>query len=544
MLARHEGRVVLVAGAIPGERVRVARRARRRATSRGPPSVEVLEPSPDRREPPGDPACGGAATRTSRTTASSRSRPTSSPTRSGASARSRSRGRCRVRPSPEHGLSPARAAARATAARGLLPRRHARAVRRRRHGPAAAGDDDGAWTPRWPRSMRGWPTCDALIVAENVAATERVLHLEPRDGARLDDLAGSRAAAAWRHRRHDRRDTVTRRRSPGRARSPTRRRSCSATTRRSIPPTAWTRHATSFFQGNRFLTGALVRHVLEARARRSLRRSLRGRRTVRGRAGGARRARARGRRRPIERAPISRERRPLARIALRDATRARRGGRDACRWIRRPMSSSLDPPRTGVVAGRARRRDRLVARRASSTSRAIRRRSRATPRASSPPATRLDIDRRVRSVSEHAARRDGRGVRSVSVVRRARRDDEPVPGGAPLRRGRSNSVANSPVRQKFSGCHCTPTQKSASGFSIASMTPSGAVAETTNPGAAVFDGLMMPAVDRDAPVARARAASSIARHVSGLDRRRRARSRLAASRSSARGRSAAALGMS
>ncbi len=43
------------------------------------------------------------------------------------------------------------------------------------------------------------------------------------------------------------------------------------------------------------------------------------------------------------------------------------------------------------------------------------------------------------------------------------------------------SGANSPVRQKFSGCHCTPTQNSASGFSMASTTPSGAMAEETRP---------------------------------------------------------------
>jgi len=59
MLARHEGRVVLVAGAIPGERVRVrVERVSRDVTFAT--AVEILDPSPDRREPPGDPACGGA----------------------------------------------------------------------------------------------------------------------------------------------------------------------------------------------------------------------------------------------------------------------------------------------------------------------------------------------------------------------------------------------------------------------------------------------------------------------------------------------------
>lgn len=58
MIARHEGAVLLVAGGIPGERVqaRVTRAEKRVAFAE---VVRVLEPSPDRREPLGDPACGG-----------------------------------------------------------------------------------------------------------------------------------------------------------------------------------------------------------------------------------------------------------------------------------------------------------------------------------------------------------------------------------------------------------------------------------------------------------------------------------------------------
>src|SRR5262245_6671618 len=53
-------------------------------------------------------------------------------------------------------------------------------------------------------------------------------------------------------------------------------------------------------------------------------------------------------------------------------------------------------------------------------------------------------------------------------------------------RNPSNSGRNSPVRQKFSGCHWTPRQKRADGSSIASITPSGAVAETRNRSASFF----------------------------------------------------------
>jgi 23S rRNA (uracil1939-C5)-methyltransferase len=58
MIARHEGQVVLVAGAIPGERVEAAvdRVERRLAFAT---AVRVLEPSADRRAGHADPLCGG-----------------------------------------------------------------------------------------------------------------------------------------------------------------------------------------------------------------------------------------------------------------------------------------------------------------------------------------------------------------------------------------------------------------------------------------------------------------------------------------------------
>ncbi len=58
MIARHDGAIVLVAGAIPGERVtaRVERVQRRTVFAR---TVEVLEPSPDRVTADAGLACGG-----------------------------------------------------------------------------------------------------------------------------------------------------------------------------------------------------------------------------------------------------------------------------------------------------------------------------------------------------------------------------------------------------------------------------------------------------------------------------------------------------
>ena len=58
MIARHEGRVVLVAGGIPGERVQ----ARIRRVAKGmahADTVAIVEASPDRRAAFGDPLCGG-----------------------------------------------------------------------------------------------------------------------------------------------------------------------------------------------------------------------------------------------------------------------------------------------------------------------------------------------------------------------------------------------------------------------------------------------------------------------------------------------------
>lgn len=58
MLARHDGQVVLVQGGIPGERVR-ARIGRVEKQLAFAETVEVIEASADRRDPPMDLACGG-----------------------------------------------------------------------------------------------------------------------------------------------------------------------------------------------------------------------------------------------------------------------------------------------------------------------------------------------------------------------------------------------------------------------------------------------------------------------------------------------------
>ena len=58
MLARLDGQIVLVAGAIPGERL-CARLDSRRGGVLFATAVDIIEPSVDRRQPGDDPACGG-----------------------------------------------------------------------------------------------------------------------------------------------------------------------------------------------------------------------------------------------------------------------------------------------------------------------------------------------------------------------------------------------------------------------------------------------------------------------------------------------------
>jgi 23S rRNA (uracil1939-C5)-methyltransferase len=60
MIARHEGQVVLVAGAIPGERV-VADITRAERSVAYATAIDILEPDADRRPWPGDWTCGGAS---------------------------------------------------------------------------------------------------------------------------------------------------------------------------------------------------------------------------------------------------------------------------------------------------------------------------------------------------------------------------------------------------------------------------------------------------------------------------------------------------
>ena len=260
MLARHDGQVVFVAGTLPGERVR-ARIERTQRQVAWATTVEVLEASADRREPDSDPACGG---RSYAHIAYTRQRQLKGEIVADAFRRV---GRLpldttpAIEPSPESGYR----------LRARLHVRNGRAgfYREGTHVlcqagptgqmvPAATEAIDRLMAALGPRAA----DCEAVIVAENVAATERVAHLEPRDGARLEGLAGRLALPAGL--------TGVTATTSGRvvtlAGQPAVTDAAQDLFHGDSPIgrlPVWTRRASSFFQGNRFLTGALLRRVLD-----------------------------------------------------------------------------------------------------------------------------------------------------------------------------------------------------------------------------------------------------------------------------------------
>ena len=260
MLARLDGRVVFVAGAIPGERVR-ARVERANKQGMWARVTEILTASPDRREPTSDPACGIAYAYIAyprqlqlkgEVVADAFRRIAHLPLDSTPA----------VAPSEETGYR-------------LRARLHVRGSRLGffREGThdlcdaaptgqlhpdtvAAAGRVAAALGPRRAE-------CESMTVAENVAATERVFHLEPQPAARLEDLArrielppGVTGLT-----------TISGERLVTLAGSPSVTDTAGSLFHGRSPVgdlVVWTRKATSFFQGNRFLTGRLVERVLEA----------------------------------------------------------------------------------------------------------------------------------------------------------------------------------------------------------------------------------------------------------------------------------------
>jgi 23S rRNA (uracil1939-C5)-methyltransferase len=238
MIARVDGQVVLVAGALPGERVtaRVERVARAVAFA---DTVTVDEPSPDRRPPFPDPLCGGC-------TYSHVAYPRQLAIKQAVVADAFARighvalpGPVAIAASPEEGYR-------------MRARLH---VQGRRIGFFREGSHE-VCDARQTRQLLP-ATCDALDgvmavarslggivrgieLSENADATERVVHVdtvEPLDRRTLDALVSVAGLTAGPYVQ----DTIA------------------------IGERALTlrRHVRSFFQGNRFLLRDLVQHVVD-----------------------------------------------------------------------------------------------------------------------------------------------------------------------------------------------------------------------------------------------------------------------------------------
>jgi 23S rRNA (uracil1939-C5)-methyltransferase len=260
MLARLDGRVVFVAGAIPGERVR-ARVERANKQGMWARATEILAASPDRREPASDPACGIAYAYIAY------------PRQLQLKAELIVDAFRRIARLPLD-AAPAVMPSEETGYR-LRARLHLRGSRLGffREGThdlcdaAPTGQlhpDAVAAAHRMADALGSRRAeCESMTVAENVAATERAFHLAPQPAARLEDLARKIALPPG----------VTGLTTVAGQRLITLAGSASVTdTAASLfhgaspvgDLVAWTRKATSFFQGNRFLTGRLVRMVMEA----------------------------------------------------------------------------------------------------------------------------------------------------------------------------------------------------------------------------------------------------------------------------------------
>ena len=250
---------MLVGGAIPGERVR----ARVERTTRQviwAQAVEILEPSVDRREPIGDPACGGA-----RYSHIRYSRQLELKSEIVADAFRRI-GKMVIPRPPEVAAS----SERGYRLRARLHVKDARVgfVREGSHAICDAAltgqlHADTLAAVEWVSRALGsrLAECESLVVAENIAATERVVHLVPREAVHLDDLTltltdSSQLTGI---------STSVSGRAVVLAGAATVSDSAAQLFGANPPVDAsvvWARRAASFFQGNRFLVGPLLRHVL------------------------------------------------------------------------------------------------------------------------------------------------------------------------------------------------------------------------------------------------------------------------------------------
>jgi 23S rRNA (uracil1939-C5)-methyltransferase len=254
MLARHHGQVVLVWGAIPGERV-TARIDRTTKSVAFASTIDVLSPSPDRRTTAADPRCGGNVL-----------------AHIGYERQCRLKGEIirdafvrigrvplerdpEVIGSPERGY---RMRARLHVVNGRLG-----FYREETHDLCDAVqtgqllDTAGEWLSTAGEIIRaaGPDGVAGVEMTENIAGDERACHLDLRGGVRAADysalatgLVGVTAQTA---------DSPLVQTLAG-----TPHVTDVIQVRDDVPALRLRRHVRAFFQGNRFLIGSLVRHVL------------------------------------------------------------------------------------------------------------------------------------------------------------------------------------------------------------------------------------------------------------------------------------------
>ncbi|MBP8273031.1 MAG: class I SAM-dependent RNA methyltransferase [Acidobacteria bacterium] len=257
MLARHDGQVVFVHGALPGERVR-ARIERRQKQLLFADTVEVLEASPDRRAPVCDLACGGSSYAhihydrqrllkgeiIADAFARIAKQPLAGPVTVAASPEAAYRMRARVH--VEGGRW-------GFYREGTHTLCDAAATQQLRPDTCAAID---AFVAAQPALM---PRLTAITVSENVDATARILQLEPKEGAgRLKPIADLAVPGIHGVSAHE---------GPTLWGAQWIEDSSAAIWPAGAPferEMIWRRRPASFFQGNRFLLGALVNEVLRA----------------------------------------------------------------------------------------------------------------------------------------------------------------------------------------------------------------------------------------------------------------------------------------
>jgi 23S rRNA (uracil1939-C5)-methyltransferase len=264
MIARHLGQIVLVRGAIPGERVRawVERAEKRMAYA---VTREVLEPSPDRRSDgpgAGDPLCGGSLYSH---IAYSRQLAIKSDVIRDAFARL---GRYPIdRPidvagSPEEAYR-MRARFHVHGGRAGFYREGTHqlcdaAVTKQLRAETVAAV--GGLVASLERDAADGVV--SVTISENIAGDERAAHLELAPGARIGDEALERAAAGAQLSGISTQDPATR--EPRAIGLPAVSDPLSALTNGRIAEGALRRHAASFFQGNRFLLSTVILAVADA----------------------------------------------------------------------------------------------------------------------------------------------------------------------------------------------------------------------------------------------------------------------------------------